>query len=223
MCKELLYNPELLDRLPGRFLLVVTGPTASGKDFTLDALEQCVPGLKRINSITTRPVEHYGGNSDYTHLDPDTFCQLGDGLVAVTARIIDGVEYYYGTRRESLDLTTEQNKRLVWKLDIATAATLPGVINNAFEPDRAQEILSKSVVICLGYPSLQTVRQRYFARKRNDCLRDRFKIRLQDEWQMWQNYGDQFQHIVLNTGTIDQTVASILELIAGMKSATELG
>jgi guanylate kinase len=176
-------------------LIVISGPSAVGKDTILRRLLEMDPKLRYSVSATTRPPrpgEVDGAN--YTFVTREQFQQLID-----QGAFLEHAEYagnLYGTLRDRVAQTRDSGYDIVLKIDVQGAAQVRAKI-----PD--------GVFIFIVPPSMQELAHRQTMRDSEtpEARAARRKIAEQE-----MAYSKHFDHIVVNDD-VDRAAEEILRII----------
>lgn len=135
-------------------LIVVSGPSGSGKNTICDRLLLSMPQLQYSISCTTRlprPGEKEG--RDYFFLSADEFKRrIAAGRFLEYAVVFD---HYYGTDKKWVDDQLAQGKDVLFNIDVQGAAQI-------------REHFSSAVLIFLMPPSLEELQRRLQGRATDD-------------------------------------------------------
>jgi guanylate kinase len=102
-------------------LVVLSGPSAAGKDAVLASLQSSGFPLTRIVTVTTRPPRpNEVPGVDYHFVSADEFSVLRDrGELLEWAEVYG---YHYGTPRQAVDLALARGETVILKIDVQGAA-----------------------------------------------------------------------------------------------------
>lgn len=195
-------------------LIVLTGPTAAGKDTLGNQLLLDTPGLQKITSYTTRPKrEGEADGTNYHFIDMTTFQELAaqDAFVMVSQY----GDSHYGTPKNELLQTLEGNKKL-WVVSIETAGRMKDIIDEAYEPEVAQRIKDRLLILFVGVERLTVLKDRY--QSRNGDIQG-LKKRLENDWSAWKKYESCFEHIVMNAQRPEDILVQAQTLINTMNES----
>lgn len=192
-------------------LLVVTGPSGAGKDTLVNRLLQDPQlGYKRIVTYTDRPRRpNEVEGVDYFFISPQEFQQKIDENFF--AEFVP-----YGKRKGTPRAPFEeimQGEKYIWRNDARTAATL----NENFFPkqlqDIGQAISAVTTPIYVGVDNLFILKDRFKAREKEKYNPDDFSERIKEDWDVWQTYQNNFPHVIINNGTVDEMYYQALDII----------
>ena len=176
-------------------LIVISGPSAVGKDTILRRLLEMDPKLRYSVSATTRPPrpgEVDGAN--YTFVTREQFQQLiGEGAFLEHAQYAGNL---YGTLRDRVAQTREAGYDIVLKIDVQGAAQVRSNV-----PD--------GIFIFIVPPSMAELEHRQTVRN-SETMEDRAARRKIAEQEM--AYSKHFDHIVVNDD-VDRAAHEITTII----------
>ncbi len=186
---------RLVENLPvsPSLLVILTGPTAAGKT---EIRERMVKKYKRLKSLVTttsrpkRPSETDG--VDYYFIDPQHFLARVEG-----GEFLEYAEYggnLYGTTKQELERMLK-GEALMSTMEISGAARFEDHVREAYDKDRAAQIISKTVIIFIDPGSEETQRYRFAHR---EAGLGNFETRLLQDRSMLRDFGTRFVHKVLN-------------------------
>lgn len=187
-------------------LLILTGKTASGKDTVMARLLSDLPGTRRVVTTTSRlPRENERDEFDYNFITPEDFKKK-----IANNEFIEYVEYggnLYGTERKEILNNLEHN--LIWRIDPSRAGQAREFIKESFEPEMAQDLLKKLMVVYLTV-SDEVILERL---KKRGLSEEDIKRRMTDDANFWQQYQKSYDFVVENIpGKLDQTIDRIIEI-----------
>lgn len=106
-------------------VVVIAGPTGSGKNSILEALVEKLPHAVRLVTATTRPPrpgELHG--KDYFFMDTDSFRKAREAGDIVEERYVAATEAYYGIYKPFLETALERGAIVLAQVDIIGARYL---------------------------------------------------------------------------------------------------
>lgn len=194
---------------PG-ILLILTGPTASGKNAILASLIRKYPHLSRVVTTTTRlPREDEVDGQDYYFVSQDSFQKM-----IKEGQFLEYVGYagnYYGTTKEEIKKVLDY-RSCVWIIDVTRATRVGELFQKSFEPETARQLIEKTLVIYIDSP-LKAIRQRLRKRGMDEVSMEK---RIQQDIQNWKKLKNRFKNVVINNeGKLDEAVYQIIKLIKG--------
>lgn len=205
---------EFEPRKRGR-LIVITGPTASGKNSIIRELAQRL-NARRIVTYTTRaPREKEANVVDYNFVSPEEFNRLKEEGKIVFDNQRDS--NWDGTCREDVEPFGDQDAIL--SLDISAAGQIEEKLKEVFGDEKAGKIVKNLIVIYVDANEGE-LKKRFLARANGDRpnveaeFAERYKRDMAD-WELfggkWQSGGSGFLRI-FNTD-LDQAVRDCFTLI----------
>jgi len=196
------------------FMVIVVGPTASGKDSVVNRFCNNYPWVRKITSYTTRqqrPKDIDG--IDYHFISRQEFERRKKEFVFITEREIKGEPVFYGMAKDDL-IAVGRGGATICHMDLGSLMQLPRVMGECVVDETlARFCMDRIVPIYIGVPRLTTLKGRYFGRHRADDEKTVFLERLRGEWHTWQKFKDQIPHTIMNVGPLDETVGEIVKLI----------
>lgn len=189
-------------------LIILTGKTASGKDTIMQLLLSKYPNLQRVVSTTSRlKRDNEEDGKDYYFLTREEFNKKVSG-----GEFIEYVEYggnLYGTQKSQVAKALDTD--LIWRIDPSRAGQIRDFIKSAFDPQTAQKLLSKALVIHLTV-SDQVILERL--QKRN-LGTEEIQKRMQQDREFWEQYKDKYDFVVENVpGKLNETLDKIIQIIS---------
>ena len=182
-----------------QYLVVVSGPSGSGKDTVVSRLMQQHPEIEISVSATTRdkrPGEQEGVN--YYYLTVPAFeKKIADG------EILEYTQYcgnYYGTPLAPIREALEAGTDVVMDVDVVGALNI-------------KKRLPEAVLVFLTAPSLAEIRRRL--EKRGDVSPEAMEKRMERaKWEYSQAY--QYDYLVVND-TVGHAAAELLAIMTAEK------
>lgn len=138
-------------------LIIITGPTAAGKDTVMKALLEKRPNLIRMvttNSRPMRPGEVEG--TDYHFVDRAAF----EKLLSENA-FIEWVEYlghYKGGQKKHLEEALASGKDVIWRIDVRGVKNIRSKVEEMVADPKSP--VKAAVFIFLGVTGLSTLEHR---------------------------------------------------------------
>lgn len=187
--------------------IVISGSSTSGKDTVKYKLLELFPSIHKIITTTTRDPRH--GEIDGEDLHFSTIEELKK--MEKNGEFIETVEYagnYYGTTKKAI--LEALDKDVIWRIDPSRAAKVREMIKESFNPNVAERLLKKLVVIYLHIP-LQTTRQRLAKRGVSNA---EIEIRINQDKYFWDQYKNSYDHVIENKqGELGKTIEKIIQII----------
>jgi guanylate kinase len=173
-------------------LIVISGPSAVGKDTVVRRLLEMDPKLRYSISATTRPPRP--GETNYTFVTREEFQKLvEDGAFLENAEYAGNL---YGTLRDRVTQAREAGHDIILKIDVQGAAQVRTKV-----PD--------GIFIFIAPPSMEELERRQTLRD-SETMEDRLERRKIAEREM--AYTKHFDHIVVNDD-VDRAAEEILKII----------
>jgi guanylate kinase len=195
-------DQELLEQQARGVLLVITGPSGSGKDTLIAALKNKYPQLSWIISTTSRDLRD--GESEgkpYHFVTRDRF----EELIAQGA-FFEWVEFrgeLYGTQKQTLLDAVKEGRDIVWKIEAKGVKNIKAKI---------KQMVPRSAFVFLMANSMQAMKERVTKAEGEEGAKKRWNESLVI-WEMKQ-YEDCEYLVVNKDGEMEdalQKLGSILE------------
>lgn len=177
-------------------LIVISGPSAVGKDTIVRRLLEVDPELRYSISATTRPPRP--GETNYTFVTRDEFRNLVE-----KGALLEHAEYagnLYGTLRDRVAQAREAGHDIILKIDVQGAAQVRTKV-----PD--------GIFIFISPPSMGELERRQTMRD-SETAEDRIARRKIAEQEM--AHSKHFDHIVVNDN-VDRATEEILKVISAAR------
>jgi len=193
-------------------LLVITGPSGVGKDTTKELFIKRNPDFHKIITDTNRPPrpgEINGINHNFYN-DEDFKKRIAQGKYLEYVEVRPGE--YKGTSKEAISAILN-GQNVIWQVDEYASAHIKEIIRENM-PDIADSIINKTITVYIAPEDWDQLREQYFCRDCN-ANEEKFLIKLARDREMWWQYHDRYDYIVINKrGKINDTVATIEKLVA---------
>lgn len=178
-------------------LLVLTGPSGSGKDTVLARLQERFPKMVKIVTTTSRGKrEKESEGHPYYFKSRDEF----ESLIA-EGEFFEWVEFrgeLYGTQKKTLMDALETGEGVIWKIEAK------GVKNSK---EKIKQMVARVVFVFLTTESVEMMRDRVRSDEGEEGAKTRFNESLV-VWEMKQ-YEDCDYLVVNNDHNLEETVAQI--------------
>lgn len=145
-------------------LIILSGPSGSGKDTVLNELFRECPEIRKSVSMTTRAMrENEQDGVDYIFTDTDSFQQA-----VINGQMIEYAQYganFYGTPKAYVDKWLEQGSDVILKIEVQGA-------------ENVRKMYKDAVSIFIMPPSMEILKKRLSGRGTEDeeDLNRRLKI-----------------------------------------------
>jgi guanylate kinase len=193
-------------------LLVITGPSGVGKDTTKELFIKRNPDFQKIVTDTNRRPrtgEVEGINHNF-YSEKDFKKRIDEGKYLEYIEVRPGE--YKGTSKEAISAILT-GKNVIWQVDEYAMAHIKSIIRDNM-PEIADSILGKTVTVYIAPEDWDQLREQYFCRD-HEANEEKFLIKLARDREMWWQYHDRYDHVVINKrGKINDTVAAIEKLVA---------
>lgn len=177
-------------------LIILTGPTASGKDTTMQRLLQKFPHLQKIVTTTSRKTRTGERDGfDYHFISEEEFRQKIE-----QGEFIEYVKYgdnFYGTEKQYIE--SSQGKDTIWRIDPSRAGQI------------RQLIQKRPVLVIYITISEEEARKRLRLRQLTDI---EIEKRLTQDKKDWDQYQDQYDFVVENPqDKLEETITKVSQII----------
>jgi len=193
-------------------LLVITGPSGVGKDTAKELFLKRNPDFQKIVTDTTRaPRQGEISGVHHNFYTNEEFKQrIKEGKYLEYVEVRPGE--YKGGSKEAVSAILS-GKNVIWQVDEYAMAHIRSIIKENM-PEMADCILGKTVTVYIAPEDWDQLREQYF-RRDPDASEEKFLIKLARDREMWWQYHDRYDHVVINKrGKINETVAAIEKLVA---------
>jgi guanylate kinase len=191
---------EVADQKNRAVLLILTGPTGSGKDTMLTKIQEADPTSVRIITTTSRPMrENESQGNPYHFVSREEFEQkIGEH------ELFEWVEFrgeYMGTQRKTLEEALAKGVNVIWRIDTK------GVKNIK---DKVRAMTDRVVFIFLMSP-VEVLKERV----RRDEGEEGFTRRWHESLVLWEmEQYDDCDYLVINEeGKLAETVQKVLAVM----------
>jgi len=201
-------------------LLVITGPSGVGKDTAKELFLKRNPGFHKIVTDTSRlPREgEIEGISHNFYTDKEFKQRIKDGKYLEYIEVRPGE--YKGTGKEAISAILK-GENVIWQIDEYAMAHIKRIIKENM-PEIADCILQKTVTVYIAPEDWDQLREQYFRRDPN-ASEEKFLGKLARDREMWWQYHDRYDNVVINKrGKINDTV-SMIEKIVAQKAESLVG
>lgn len=194
-------------------LIIICGPTASGKDAIMHRLLKLHPDFERIVTSTTRePRDLERDGIDYTFISKEEFMRQD-----AEGKFLEMNEYsgnLYGTPLSEFQKVLD-GKTIIWRVDPTMAARAKEFFKVSFPGEEGEELARRALVIYI-HSEPQIIKQRLTNRGMDSKDAEQ---RIVQDTKNWQECKDKFDIVVENEeGKLDETVQKIIKLIEASKS-----
>ena len=179
----------------GGRLIVVSGPSGSGKSSILRRLAELVPFEFSVSATTRHPRPGETDGVDYTFLDTEAFETL-----ILSGKLLEWAIYnknYYGTPSEAIDKALEDDQKILLDIEIQGARQV-----RKARPD--------ALMIFIEPPSMEELERRL--RSRGDTSESDIRDRLAIVASQMEEAKELFDHTVVNDD-LEQATDEVANLI----------
>ncbi len=129
--KRVNYKNQASFRLPASPLLIIlSGPSGTGKDAVLNRMKEQDYPLKYITTVTTRPKRaKERDNVDYHFISTDKFQEMISGNELLEWAKVYG--NWYGVPKQPVKQALDKGQNIIIKVDIQGAATIKKILPQA--------------------------------------------------------------------------------------------
>jgi guanylate kinase len=193
-------------------LLVITGPSGVGKDTAKELFLQRNPGFHKIVTDTSR--EPRAGEVNGVHHNFYTIQQFKQRIK--DRKYLEYIEVrpqeFKGTSKESISAILAGHN-VIWQVDEYAMAHVKDIIRENM-PEMADDIIKKTITVYIAPEDWDQLREQYF-RRNHDANEEKFLAKLARDKEMWWQYHDRYDYIVVNKRKkINETVGAIEKLVA---------
>lgn len=193
---------------PG-LLMILTGPTASGKDAIMHKLLEQNPDWSRIITTTTRlPRPEEINGKDYFFVDKNTF-----ETMQKNGEFLETINYsgnYYGTTKQEIERIFN-GETLIWRIDPTMAAQVEEYFSKCFPKEKAMQLIANTKVFFVTVPNIEMLYRRIKERGMDEAS---VRKRLKQDSENWDSLNLKFKNIIMNPdGALDESVEKILQII----------
>lgn len=182
-------------------LLILTGPSGSGKDTVIAKLVERDPTAIKVVTTTSRKMREIEREGEpYYFISREEFEQL-----IASEAFFEWVEFrgeLYGTQKKTLMDAIATGKNVIWKIEAK------GVKNIK---EKIKQMLPRSVFVYLTAPSIDVLKQRVFAAEGEEKAHLRWNESLV-VWEMKQ-YHDSEYLVVNEDDKLDKAVTEIFSIV----------
>lgn len=191
--------------LSSSLLIVISGPSGSGKGTLCKMLREALPELSYSISLTTRPPRGDEQNGvEYFFVSKEEFqkrIEAGDFL-----EWAEVYGHYYGTLRSSVETLLEKGRDVLLEIDTQGGR-------------RVKQIFPEAVLIFIKPPSLEELSTRIIKRGTDDAAAIDMRLSCAPDELQAANYYD----YIVDNDIKEQALAEILAIIEQEKSARRRG
>lgn len=214
----LVHQKETVSKNEG-LLIVLTGPTASGKDAVVEKLLSENPQTRRVVTYTTRKQrkgEKQG--ADYRFISKEDFMEMKENDEFLETNQYDG--NFYGTGKGDVESVLGGQDK-IWRIDVSRAGQIESCLKENFPSATAEELLKRTLVIFIGTPRLTVLKDRFLRRREDKNNREKLKKRLKTDWKDWKRWEEKFENVIINEpGALGKTMREVRNLIERHKQNT---
>lgn len=190
---------------PRPVLVVLSGPSGVGKDATLQAMQQRHTSFHFVVTATTRPKRPTEVDGvDYHFVGVGEFAEMIDNGELLEYAIVYGD--YKGIPKKHIREALASGKDVIMRIDVQGAASV-------------RKLIPEAITIFLTAESEDELVRRLHERKTETP--DKLKMRIATARQELKRYTE-FDYVVVNRDSqLDDTVNTVLSIIAAEKSRVE--
>lgn len=189
-------------------LLIITGPTAVGKNTVREELFSKFPTFQKIITYTSRPVRKGETHGVHYHFVGEKAFESMIEKKELLEHVIYG-SYYKGTHKDSISSVLE-GKSTVWIIDMSRAAKIKETFEKRFSKKTANQIWKRTSVVLVDVKDWKTLRERATKRDGDSFEEREFKKRVKQDLKV----RNKFDQVVFNEeGKLKNAVSQIIKLI----------
>lgn len=183
-------------------LIILTGPTASGKDAIMHKLLKNNPSYLRIITATTRePRKFEQEGIDYYFLSEESFKEKEQNGEFLETNLYSG--NLYGTPKSEFKKALDGNT-VIWRVDATMAARAKDFLDS--------EIAERTLVIYIN-SRLEFLHKRLSKRGMSE---EEIQRRIKQDSDNWEACREKFDKVVFNEeDRLDETVEEVAKIIEG--------
>lgn len=188
-------------------LIIITGPTAAGKDAIMHQLLKQNPKFQRIITTTTRsPRKLEREGIDYYFVSLEVFKEMEE-----KEKFLETNQYggnWYGTPKNEFKKVFD-GYTTIWRVDPTMAGRAKEFFQKAFSSEEAKQLVYSTLVIYLDSP-IAILHDRLMRRgMREESILNRMN---QDKGN-WEKYKERFDHVIQSHGQVEETASKVTEVI----------
>ncbi|MFH0736539.1 MAG: guanylate kinase [bacterium] len=186
-------------------IIVISAPSGTGKTTIIKKIMDIIPNLTFSISATTRDKRGFEiEGKDYFFINEEEFKQkINNDEFVEWEKFYD---YYYGTLKSFVNTNLEENKSLIFEVDVIGAL-------------RIKKCYPESVLIFIEPPSIEALKERLI--KRNTETEEDFKKRIARA-EMEINYKEKFDFSVMNVN-LDNAIEEVKNIIINKLNGVDHG
>lgn len=176
-------------------IIVISAPSGTGKTTIIKKIMEIIPCLTFSISATTRERRNFEvDGKDYFFIKEDDFKKKIDNNEFVEWEKF--YDYYYGTLKSFVNINLENNKNLIFEVDVKGALSI-------------KKCYPEALLIFIEPPSIEVLKERLI--QRNTETEEDFKKRI-DRAGMEIQYKDKFDFSVQNIN-LEKAIEEVKEII----------
>jgi guanylate kinase len=188
-------------------LLVLTGPSGSGKDTVIGEISRIRPSSVKIITTTSRKMRVGEKEGEPYHFIPR---EEFEKQIAEDA-FFEWVEFrgeLYGTQNKTLTEAFASGKDVIWKIEAK------GIKNTK---EKIKRMMPRSVFVYLGAPDITTLKNRVFAAEGENA-----SLRWNEALVLWElKQFDDCEYLVMNKdGELEKTVQTVIATVDAKRVET---
>ena len=189
-------------------LLIITGPTAVGKNTVREELFNKFPAFQKIITYTSRPAREGETHGVHYHFVGKRVFENMIEKKELLEHVVYG-SHYKGTHKDSISSVLE-GESTVWIIDMSRAAKIKKTFEKRFSRKTANQIWKRTSVILVDVADWETLRERAVKRDGDSFEEIEFKKRVKQDLRL----RNKFDQVVFNEeGRLKNAVNQIIKIL----------